>query len=166
MLRSNGMKQYRTAYAVCGLAVAALLLPILGRAAANAGINLEELSKPPIMELTGLVLKEVVFNMAGPPQPIVLRSEQDVAKYFSEMSLVQLRKQLNFKQQILLLFVWQGSGQDKLTYTVAESIPEQIVFIYKPGSTLDQRQHVRVYVLRSDVQWSTTNAIRIIAPIF
>ena len=87
-------------------------------------------------------------------KPTVLRSADDAAKHFDEDAL----KKMDFKKQIVLIFAWQGSGQDKLSYTVAESFPEQITFSRKPGLTRDLRQHVQVFALRSNVKWSVQGA--------
>lgn len=63
-------------------------------------------------------------------------------------------KEVDFARQIVLLFAWLGSGQGNLTFTVAESYPEQVSFTYKTGLTRDLRTHGCVYALRSNVQWS------------
>ena len=38
-------------------------------------------------------------------------------------------------KQIVLVFAWRGSGQDRLTYNVLESFPEQIAFKFTPGTS-------------------------------
>ena len=68
------------------------------------------------------------------------------------MRLIQ--KQVDFQQQVLLVFAWKGSGQDRLEFAVAESFPEQIFFSLKPGKTFDLREHVHLYAVRSNVKWS------------
>ena len=59
---------------------------------------------------------------------MVLHSEQEAAECFPAEELAKLKKQVNFTQQVVLLFAWKGSGQDKLTHAVAESYPEQIFY--------------------------------------
>ena len=95
-----------------------------------------------------------VFKAAKRMKPLVIRSREDASKHFSKKALDALTKQVNFKQQFVLIFAWRGSGQDKLTYNVAESYPEQIRFIHKRGRTRDLRPHVKVFALRSNVKWS------------
>ena len=60
---------------------------------------------------------------------------------------------VDFKKQFVLVFAWQGSGGDTLSYHVLESYPEQIAFMRKPGMTKDLRSHAKVYALRSNVKW-------------
>lgn len=126
------------------------LLPIVTLAAATATAP----AIPPIKELSGLVTNASVFKASGSAKPIVFKSEKDAADYFTADELAKLGKLVDFKSQIVLLFAWQGSGQDKLNYTVAESIPEQITFTCTPGMTRDLRPHTQIYALRADVVWT------------
>jgi len=66
----------------------------------------------------------------------------------------RLKEKVEFDEQVVLVFAWRGSGQDKLTYEVAESFPEQITFNIKPGRTKDLRPHIHIFALRSNVKWS------------
>jgi hypothetical protein len=86
-------------------------------------------------------------------KPQVIRSDEDAAKHFDKEGLAALGKKVDLKKQIVLIFAWKGSGQDRLSYTVAESFPEQIAFSLKPGATDDLREHVHVFALRSNVKW-------------
>jgi hypothetical protein len=123
-------------------AIAALTL-----AAANAASN-------PIKELAGITPNEAAFTASSATKPIVLKSAEEAAPYFTAENLGKLGKEVDFTAQFVLLFAWQGSGQDKIDYTVAESWPEQIRFGYTPGRTFDLRPHTRIFVLRSNVVWS------------
>ena len=95
-----------------------------------------------------------VFAESGRSKPLVLRSKEDAAKYFEEKQLGKLTEQVDFSRQIVLVFAWRGSGQDKLEYAVMESYPEQIAFSYSPGRTRDLRPHVKIFALRANVKWS------------
>ncbi len=86
-------------------------------------------------------------------EPTVIKTEAEAAKLFGEKALEALMKQVDFKQQIVLVFAWKGSGQDKLEYDVAESSPEQITFRIERGRTRDLRPHVKIFALRADVKW-------------
>jgi hypothetical protein len=123
------------------------LLPFVALAAAAPTI-------PPIQKLAGLTPGENAFQASGSAKPIVLKSEKEAAEYFPAQELAKLTKQVDFNSQIVLLFAWQGSGQDKQDYTVAESYPEQIRFTYTPGMTRDLRPHIYIYALRANVTWS------------
>ena len=85
--------------------------------------------------------------------PVELTSLEDAKKYFEGDALDQLKAKVDFGNQIVLVFAWRGSGQDKLDYVVMESFPEQIAFSYRPGRTRDLRPHVHVFALRTNVKW-------------
>ena len=134
------------------------LLPLITLAAATAPTS-------PITELKNLTpndaafkasgsSKPLAFKASGSAKPLALKTEKDAADYFAADELAKLTKQVDFKTQIVLLFAWQGSGQDKINFAVAESYPEQISFTYTPGRTKDLRQHIQIYALRSNVVWS------------
>ena len=127
------------------LASLCLLLVATLSASAAAGEGL-----PPIKEVSAKP-KANVFKTAKRKKPIVLKSEDDAAKYFGDAELAKLKKVVDFEKQFALVFAWRGSGQDKLNM---ESFPEQIVFSIRPGRTRDLRPHVHVFVLRANVRWS------------
>ncbi len=108
----------------------------------------------PIKEITKVEAQAIVFKDANRKKPLELKTEEAAAKYFKAEELKKLKTQIDFEKQVLLVFAWRGSGQDKMTYDVAESFPEQIQFNYKPGRTRDLRPHVKLYVLRNNVKWS------------
>ncbi len=85
--------------------------------------------------------------------PVELTSLEDAKKHFEGDALDQLKAKVDFGNQIVLVFAWRGSGQDKLNYVVMESFPEQIAFSCRPGRTRDLRPHVHVFALRSNVKW-------------
>jgi hypothetical protein len=113
----------------------------------------EPTSLPPIKEVKGVTPEAGVFKAASATKPIVIKSEEEAAKHFAEKAVADLKKQVDFKNQIVLVFAWRGSGQDKLNHIIAESFPEQITFSLVPGRTRDLRPHVHVYALRSNVKW-------------
>ena len=84
----------------------------------------------------------------------MIRTVEEAGRYFSEDARAELVRHVDFEKQILLVFTWRGSGQDKLEYAVAKSFPEQITFTIKPGQTRDLRPHLHMFVLRSNVKWS------------
>lgn len=112
----------------------------------------------PIKEVFDAKPNTTIFRNATINKPLILRSEADAGKYFVNNQLENLQQHVNFEKQIVLVFAWRGSGQDKLTYEVAESFPEQVSFRYRPGRTRDLRPHSHVYVLRSNVVWRAPDA--------
>ena len=125
--------------------LAAIVLPIT---VAGADAKL-----PPIKTVKGVKPNRSIFKAAKRNKPLVIRSAKAAAAYFSKPALAKLKKQVDFKHQIVLVFAWKGSGQDRLNYSVAESFPEQIFFKHKRGRTRDLRSHVKIFVLRSNVKW-------------
>lgn len=108
---------------------------------------------PPIVEIKDITPNEMLFG-GQYNKPTVVRSLDEAERYLNKQSLADLNKQVDFKSQIVLIFAWRGSGQDKLSFDIAESFPEQILFTRTPGLTRDLRPHSRVYALRSNVKWS------------
>jgi len=111
-------------------------------------------AKPPIKELEKLPVLPKTWDAAA-GKPIEIRSAEDAAPYFAADDIAKLTKQVDLKKQFILVFAWRGSGQDKQTFTVAESAPEQIFFTRERGRTKDLREHVKIYALRKNVKWST-----------
>ena len=108
---------------------------------------------PPIKKIAKVLPLRSVFQRGASQKPIVIKSAEDAAKHFDGKNLAAIQKQVDFKQQFVLIFAWRGSGGDRLNYAVLESYPEQIVFKLKRGRTRDLRSHLHVYALRSNVTW-------------
>ena len=91
----------------------------------------------------------------SPTKPVAIRDEESLKKAIpDEATRKRIAKLVDFKEQKLIIFAWQGSGQDKLDYTILESYPEQIPFTFTPGKTDDLRRHVHLFVVRENVSWS------------
>ena len=123
-----------------------IILPLLFAASVRAD--------EPIREIRGVKPKRAAFKPGGAKKPLVIKSDEDAAKHFDAENLAALKKEIDFSKQIVLLFAWRGSGQDRIEYAVLESFPEQVLFSYHPGRTRDLRPHVKVFVLRANVKWS------------
>ena len=93
-------------------------------------------------------VKDVAWN-----KPFDVNSTEKAEELFGKEAAKGIGKEVDFTKQYLLVFLWQGSGGDKLNFTVAESNPEHFSFSMKRGLTRDLRQHMQVYVLRSNVTW-------------
>ena len=106
----------------------------------------------PILPLKLMVprpaVKEVAWN-----KPLEVKSMEKAEELFGKEGARGIGKEVDFTRQYLLVFLWQGSGGDKLNFTVAESNPEQISFSMKRGMTRDLRQHMQIYALRANVTW-------------
>ena len=107
---------------------------------------------PPIQDITDIKPNEQIWKVAKRGVPLTLHSKSEAERYFAEPQLKLLLKKVDFQKQTVLLFAWRGSGQDKMTYTIAESFPEQITFKILPGRTRDLRPHLKIYALRKNVK--------------
>jgi hypothetical protein len=107
---------------------------------------------PPIQDITDIKASEEIWKVAKRGVPLTFRSKSEAARYFAGPQLKLLLKKVDFQKQTLLVFAWRGSGQDKMTYTIAESFPEQITFKILPGRTRDLRPHLKIYALRKNVK--------------
>jgi len=107
----------------------------------------------PIRLLAALQPLDAVYEDSRWDRPRVIKDRQLAGKYFAPQQVEELVQQVDFSQQVVLLFAWQGSGQDRLEHVVRESYPEQVEFKYQPGLTRDLRSHFQVYVLRKNVAW-------------
>ena len=110
-------------------------------------------AQEPIAELD-LLPEQSRLQASAWNKPIVITSMQEAGGLFKNAASGALGSQVDFEKQFLLVFAWRGSGGDRLSYTVAESFPEQIFFSMKRGLTRDLRPHMHVYALRSNVRWS------------
>lgn len=113
----------------------------------------EKAEPPAVEQLADIAPQSSVFEAVKGKEPLVIKSAAEAANQFDKEALAALTRQVDFNKQIVLVFAWQGSGQDVLEYKVLESFPEQVIFALTPGSTEDLRSHMRVYVLRSNVRW-------------
>ena len=118
---------------------------------AETSITAEEML-PPIQDITDIKPNEQIWKVAKRGVPLTLNSKSEAARYFAEPQLKLLLKKVDFQKQTLLVFAWRGSGQDKMTYTIAESFPEQITFKILPGRTRDLRPHLNLYAIRKNVK--------------
>jgi len=104
-----------------------------------------------------LALKLMVPRPAGKyvawNKPLEVKSMEKAEELFGKEGARGIDKEVDFTKAFLLVFLWQGSGGDKLNFTVAESNPEQVSFSMKRGMTRDLRQHMQVYALQTNVTW-------------
>jgi hypothetical protein len=115
-------------------------------------LGAEDKAKAPYAEVTveKIEIKPGAFNA-----PTVVADAEGLAKLVpDEVARAVIAKQIDFKTHKLVIFVWQGSGQDGIDVAVLESSPEQLVFTKKPGRTRDLRTHIKAYAVRNDVKYT------------
>ncbi len=109
---------------------------------------------PPVTRIDAIAVKPLAFEAASLKHPLPIRSAKEAAAYFPAPDLTRLRREVDFSRQVVLLFAWRGSGQDRLEPLEQTSPPGAVVFAYTPGLTRDLRAHHQVFVLRADAVWS------------
>ena len=132
------------------------IIPVVPRKMTNASQEMAD----PIQTLKGLLPAKDALAPEGAlseARRLVVKvdSLNEAKIYFDKDALAKIEKTIDFKKSVLLVFVWKGSGRDKLSYTVLESFPEQIRFQLTPGRTRDLSQHFQVFAVRSDVTWKS-----------
>lgn len=140
------------------IAIIGLLTLFVGTLSASAEDNAAKekaaAGVPAVTPIADIKVKDAAFGASGPQKPLVLKSRDDAAAYFDKDELEKLDKQVDFKKQVLLVFAWQGSGQDQLDVAVGESFPEVLMFSYKRGRTKDLRTHVKIFAARENVRFN------------
>ena len=130
----------------------AILTLMFATSVSYAETSTAEEMLPPIQDITDINANEGIWKVAKRGVPLTLHSKSEAARYFAEPQLKLLLKKVDFQKQMLLVFAWRGSGQDKMTYTIAESLPEQITFKILPGRTRDLRPHLKIFAIRKNVK--------------
>jgi len=75
--------------------------------------------------------------------PIVLTSMEEALKHLTRASMEKIN--VDFNKQQVVIFAWQGSGQDRLMGS--QSSDEEANFRYISGRTRDLRTHTAIYAL-------------------
>ncbi len=109
---------------------------------------------PPVTRIDAIAVKPLAFEAASHKHPLPIRSAKEAAAYFPAPDLARLSRKVDFSGQVLLLFAWRGSGQDRLGYMEQTTPPTAVVFTYTPGLTRDLRAHHQVFALQADMVWS------------
>ena len=122
---------------------------------ASVSITMAEDKIAPIKNSSATVSK-LAYKDSSNTAPIVISNSKDLVKYVEGDELKKLQA-LDFKTVKVLVFAWQGSGGDQLVYEISKSNPEIIAFKYTGGLTMDIWPHQKVFILRNDVTWTTSN---------
>lgn len=87
--------------------------------------------------------------------PVVIASAEDLAKNETVGTFAdELKKQVDFAKEKLVVFGWAGSGQDKVAAGEPKTADKKttVSFTYTPGKTRDLRQHVHLFVVPKDAE--------------
>lgn len=82
--------------------------------------------------------------------PIVLNSMEDALKHLSRESMKKI--DVDFEIYNVVIFAWQGSGQDRLSGRFSRRKGAAAVFSYNPGRTEDLRTHSAIYSMPKGTQ--------------
>src|SRR4051794_23851356 len=85
-------------------------------------------------------------------KPAVLANADELAKAISDpQTVAKIKSQIDFTKEKILYFQWGGSGQDKLSFTMAKGEKAlDVVIVYQAGLTRDYRQHHQFVVMPKD----------------
>lgn len=127
-------------------------LYIVPRDVSVAGEN----DKPAVRTLDLKGVKFVHPPGAQPPTPTEIKSAEELTRataFEDDASREAIKKQVDFTREKLVVFVWSGSGQDKLTPELkTEGKKTMAVFVYKAGATEDLRRHGLVFAVPRDAE--------------
>lgn len=97
-----------------------------------------------------------------PTKPRVVETEEELGKAVTnEAARKQILGSVDFAKEKLYIFSWKGSGQDKLTASVAASEDDPkagvVRFRYKGGLTRDLRSHLKLFAAPSGLPWKVVD---------
>ncbi len=110
---------------------------------------------PGVREVSGLNPGGPANSRGSATKPTVIKDKAGVAKSFTDKATQEkVLKQVNFDKEILLVFRWAGSGQDRIAATGKKTGKGiEVVFGYSRGLTRDLRRHFKVYAVAKDAKW-------------
>jgi hypothetical protein len=100
----------------------------------------------------GLGVKFVRKTDPPRPEPVVIASADELAKsklFADDESRGTLKNQIDFAKQKLVVFVWSGSGGDKLAGSLSKD-GKTAVFTHTRGLTDDLREHAAAFAVPRD----------------
>lgn len=132
-----------------------ILAILLAGGALAADEKQKDKDKPTVKELPTKDLKLTHPKDGKPTEPTTVKSAEELAKNpVVGGSAEELKKQIDFDKQKLLVFAWSGSGEDIVTASIgADSKGTPLAYVeYLRGKTDDFRQHVRLFVVSKDLK--------------
>jgi len=104
-----------------------------------------------VKEIPAFYLRPELYNVVV-EYPMVIQngyafvdSFQLAQKYFDT-----LPPEVDFDAEKVVIFAWNGSGQDKIDY---EKIDGVYHFVYKRGKTRDLKQHLKIVSIPKQDEW-------------
>lgn len=104
-----------------------------------------------VREIPTFYLRPEIYNSVVEHPAVIsngyafVDSVQLADKYFDH-----LPPEVNFDAEQVVIFAWNGSGQDKIEY---EKIDDVYHFVYKRGQTRDLKQHLKIVSVPKKNEW-------------
>ena len=99
------------------------------------------------LELKSLLTTESQENVLS---PFAANSKVEAVKLLGLQQAEDIEKQMSFKTHRVLLFMWAGSGQDRLDFDLGDG---KAIFRYVPGRTRDYRKHQKAFAVNKTLTW-------------
>lgn len=115
----------------------------------------DDTDKPTVRPIPTARLKLAFPDKPGrATEPVAITSAEELARNpVLKDAADELQKLVNFEKEKLLLFAWQGSGQDKVTLSIGSEGGRSFVYgEYIRGFTRDLRQHLRLFAVPKDLK--------------
>ncbi len=103
------------------------------------------------MEATNEAIESIIKNKEAKTtidklnSPIVLTSMEEALKHLTRASMEKIN--VDFNKQQVVIFAWQGSGQDRLMGLPYGGKGAMATFHYAPGRSRDLCTHTAIYAL-------------------
>jgi len=104
-----------------------------------------------VKEIPSFYLRPELYNSVV-EYPLVIQngyafvdSFQIAEKYFDH-----LPPEVNFDAEQVVIFAWNGSGQDKIEYEKMDNVYH---FVFKRGQTKDLKQHIKIVSIPKKNEW-------------
>ena len=107
-----------------------------------------------LVRLDRMEVKQAAFAKSSATKPLILTSLEQAKTFFAPAQLKKISDNTNFDKQVLMVFAWRGSGQDRLDALLKESFPPQLSMKYTRGRTRDLRSHAAIFVVARNVIWN------------
>ena len=115
----------------------------------------DDKTDPKVQPVRELIVKDLKIGKvkAKLDEPAKVTNAEELAKLVADKDeAAKIAKEIDFAKEYLIVFAWEGSGQDRLDHAIkAEKDELSVSFTYTAGRTRDLRQHLHMYVVKKDV---------------
>jgi hypothetical protein len=111
--------------------------------------------RPPVREISLKGLRVSPEKGDGHSRPRVLTTPAELMRSVPREAAERIGKEVDFKREKVFLFVWAGSGGDRLTFERLDkgAAGPVLVLRFRAGRTRDLREHARAFVVPRDASW-------------